>query len=227
MKKIAIIPARAGSKGVKNKNIRLVGGVPLICHSIVTAIESNIYTDVIVTTDSSEIADIAINAGAKVPFIRSAKLSDGKALAVDVMLDVLDKLRIVYCDNSYFVMLQPTSPIRTIDDYMYVDQMMRKKSVQSLISVTECSEHPYKMVRKGPESLRMQFLDWPVENPPRQSLPPVYVYNGAFYAAKINEFLINKSFVTKSTKLYDMPRERSVNIDDELDLILADALLNR
>ena len=224
MKSIAIIPARAGSQGVVNKNIRFVGGIPLICHSIATAISSKVFTDVIVTTDSPEIAEIALNAGASVPFIRSEELSDGRALAVDVMLDTLEKLSSKYCDHSYFAMLQPTSPLRTIEDCIAVNGLIRDKETQSVISVTECSEHPYKMVKKSQAGFRLDFLDWPVENPPRQSLPKIFIYNGAFYAAKINDFLRAKTFVTERTKLYEMPRERSVNIDDELDLMLANAI---
>jgi CMP-N,N'-diacetyllegionaminic acid synthase len=226
MKTIAIIPARAGSQGVKNKNIRLVGGMPLICHTIIAARSSGVYSDVIVTTDSSEIAEIATDAGASVPFLRSDQLADNKALAVDVMVDSLKRLNADYSDDSYFCMLQPTTPLRSAQDCVNVHEMMMSKIAHSVISVTECSEHPYKMVRKSSSQLRLNFLDWPVENPPRQSLPKLFIYNGAFYAANINLFLDQKTFVSGKTKLYEMPKERSVNIDDEIDLVLADALLN-
>lgn len=226
MKTIAIIPARAGSQGVKNKNIRLVGGMPLILHTIMTARSSGVYSDVIVTTDSSEIAEIATDAGASVPFLRSDQLADNKALAVDVMVDSLQRLNAEYSDESYFCMLQPTTPLRSAQDCVNVHEMMMSEPAHSLISVTECSEHPYKMVRKSSSQLRLNFLDWPVENPPRQSLPELFIYNGAFYAAKINLFLAQKTFVSEKTKLYEMPKDRSVNIDDEIDLVLADALLS-
>jgi CMP-N,N'-diacetyllegionaminic acid synthase len=225
MKTIAIIPARAGSQGVKNKNIRLVNGKPLICHTIIAARSSGVYSDVIVTTDSPKIAEIATDAGASVPFIRSDKLADNKALAVDVMVDSLKRLDVEYSDDSYFCMLQPTTPLRSAQDCVNVHEMMTSNLASSVISVTECSEHPYKMVRKSSSQLRLPFLDWPVENPPRQSLPQLFIYNGAFYAANINLFLNQKTFVTEKTKLYEMPKERSVNVDDEIDLILADALL--
>lgn len=225
MKSIAIIPARAGSQGVKNKNIRLVAGIPLICHSIMAARSSGVYSDIIVTTDSSEIAKIATDAGASVPFIRSHNLADNKALAVDVMIDSLKRLYTKYSEDSYFCMLQPTTPLRSAEDCVSVHEMMASKLASSVISVTECSEHPYKMVRKSGSNERLSFLDWPIENPPRQSLPKLFIYNGAFYAANINLFLNQETFVTEKTKLYEMPKERSVNIDDEIDLILADALI--
>jgi len=225
MRTIAIIPARAGSQGVKNKNIRLVGGIPLICHTIIAARSSEVYSDVIVTTDSSEIAEIARDAGASVPFLRSDQLANNKALAVDVMVDSLKRLNAEYSDDSYFCMLQPTTPLRSAQDCVSVHEMMMSNLAHSVISVTECSEHPYKMVRKSSSQLRLNFLDWPVENPPRQSLPKLFIYNGAFYAANINLFLDQKTFVSEKTKLYEMPKERSVNIDDEIDLVLADSLL--
>lgn len=227
MKAIAIIPARAGSQGVKNKNIRMVGGKPLICHTIIAARLSGIYDDIIVTTDSSEIAEISTDSGASVPFLRSPNLADNKALAVDVMVDTLERLNTEYTNDSYFCMLQPTTPLRSVEDCINVHEMMISKSAYSVVSVTECSEHPYKMVRKSSSQLRLNFLDWPIENPPRQSLPKLFVYNGAFYAAKINLFLSQKTFVSDETKLYEMPKERSVNIDDEIDLIFADILFKQ
>ncbi len=102
--------------------------------------------------------------------------------------------------------------------------LIRDKETQSVISVTECSEHPYKMVKKSQADFRLDFSNWRVENLPRQSLPKILIYKGAFYAAKINDFLRAKTFVTERPELYEMPRERSVNVDDELGLMLADAI---
>ena len=224
MKHIAIIPARSGSKGVKNKNIRFLNGEPLIAHTIKTAIASEVYSAVYVSTDSEEIAEIAIAEGALVPFLRSKTLAEDSALAVDVMIDALKRISIEKPDQTYFSMLQPTTPLRNKEDCKLVHEILIRNSLSSLISITQCSEHPYKMVRKSNNNSRLNFLDWPYENPPRQSLPEIYIYNGAFYSSKVECFIENKTFVNDDTYLYEMPKERSINIDDEIDFKLAEIL---
>jgi CMP-N-acetylneuraminic acid synthetase len=82
------------------------------------------------------------------------------------------------------------------------------------------------MVRKSNTNSRLNFLDWPIENPPRQSLPKIYIYNGAFYSSRVDFFLENKTFVNEDTYLYEMPKTRSVNIDDEIDFKLAEILVS-
>ena len=101
MKHIAIIPARSGSKGVKNKNIKYLNGKPLIAHTIQAAQASGIYSNIYVTTDSQEIADIALAEGALIPFLRSQDLANDSALAVDVMIDVLNKINIEKLKNCW------------------------------------------------------------------------------------------------------------------------------
>jgi len=224
MKHIAIIPARSGSKGVKNKNIKILNGLPLITYTIRAAIDSKVYSSIYVSTDSQEIADIAISEGALVPFLRSNNLSNDSALAVDVMLDMLNNIQIEDPATTYFSMLQPTTPLRSSEDCIYTNDILQNSPISSLISVTECSEHPYKMVRKSTDNIRLNFLDWPIENPPRQSLPEIYIYNGAFYSSNVNYFLKNKTFVSSKTYLYEMPKNRSINIDDEIDFSLAEIL---
>ncbi len=226
MKHIAIIPARSGSKGVKNKNIKYLNGKPLIAYTIQAAQASGIYSNIYVTTDSQEIADIALAEGALIPFLRSQDLANDSALAVDVMIDVLNKINIEKPKETYFSMLQPTTPLRSEEDCKSSHEILLKNSFSSLISITECSEHPYKMVRKSKTNSRLNFLDWPIENPPRQSLPKIYIYNGAFYSSRVDCFLENKTFVNEDTYLYEMPKTRSVNIDDETDFKLAEILVS-
>ncbi len=226
MKHIAIIPARSGSKGVKNKNIKPLNGKPLISHTIQVALSSKVYSDVYVTTDSQDIADIAIADGAIVPFLRTKELASDSALAVDVILDILNKLEIENPDKTYFSMLQPTSPLRNVDDCIQTNRILNQDLCNTLISVAECSEHPYKMVRKSKNNIRLNFLDWPIENPPRQTLPDLYIYNGAFYSSRVDLFQNKKTFVHEDTFLYEMPKIRSVNIDDTIDFMLAELLLS-
>ena len=223
---IAVIPARKGSKGVKGKNIRTINNVPLISYTIRCALESKLFSDVVVSTDSEEIKAVAEEEGALVPFIRSEELSHDTALAIPVIQDAVKKTQ-SFNNKKYdgICMLQPTSPLRSEEDFKNVVGLLDNIHVDSVISVVEVSQHPYKVVRKNSEDMLVPFLDWPIENPPRQKLPKLYTYNGAFYLTKYNILMNEGSFKGTNCKLYEMPESRSVNIDTENDFLLAASIL--
>ena len=225
---LGIIPARIGSKGVTKKNIKEINNIPLIAYTIRSALLSKQFTDIVVSTDSDEIKLIAENEGALVPFIRSKDLSDDKALAIPVIQDAVKKT-IEFNHKNYdaICMLQPTSPLRSIEDYINVVSLLETKKIDSVISVVEASQHPHKMVRKDSNGFLFPFLDWPTENPPRQELPSVYIYNGAFYLTKFSTLMEKNTFKGETCYLYEMPASRSVNIDNENDFLLAEVLLKK
>ena len=229
MKILGVIPARSGSKGVPNKNIRQLGEQPLIVHTINTALASAVFDKVLVTTDSEEIRQIAITAGAEAPFLRDAKLATDIALAVHVIQDAtLRATQYFGYDFEAVCMLQPTTPWRTVEDCKNVSEILTAdKTLDSVISVVEVSQHPYKMVRKASNGTLTPFLDWPVENPPRQSLPKVFTYNGAFYLTRTGVLMEMGSFKGTKCHLYEMPFVRSLNIDNELDFDLAEIIAGR
>lgn len=223
---LAVIPARKGSKGVKDKNIKKINDVPLISFTIRSAIKSKLFADIVVSTDSEIIKGIAEKEGASVPFIRSDDLSHDTALAVPVIQDAV--INIQSLNNKKYdavCMLQPTSPLRSEADYNNVVELFDSDDVDSVISVVEVNQHPYKMVRKSSNDLLMPFLDWPIENPPRQQLPKLYTYNGAFYLSKYNVLMNENTFKGANCKLYEMPESRSVNIDTENDFLLAASII--
>lgn len=221
---LGVIPARGGSKGVPNKNRRLLNSKPLIVHTIDKAIASQVFDKIIVSTDCEDIANIARDAGADVPFIRDAELATDSALAIPVIQDAYRRACRYYEANFDAVcMLQPTTPLRSGEDFQNVrDLLVNNPTSDSVISVVAVSQHPHKMVRKSEDGYMMPFLDWPVENPPRQSLPDLYTYNGAFYLTRTSVLMGQNSFKGQSCHLYEMPFDRSVNIDNISDFQLAE-----
>lgn len=223
---LAVIPARKGSKGVKFKNIKKMNNTPLIAYTIRSARESKQFTDIVVSTDCKKIKAIAEDEGALVPFIRNTDLSNDSALAIPVIQDAVIKMQ-DYTKKKYdaICMLQPTTPLRSLEDYKNVINLLLDKTIDSVISVVEVNQHPYKMVRMSSAQMLLPFLDWHTENPPRQTLPKLYTYNGAFYLTKYKILMNHNSFKGKNCKLYEMPESRSVNIDTQNDFLLAETIM--
>ncbi|HCA43644.1 MAG TPA: N-acylneuraminate cytidylyltransferase [Bacteroidetes bacterium] len=228
MEILAVIPARGGSKGIKKKNIKILCGYPLIYFTIKTALSSKLINNTVVSTDDIEIKKISENYGADVPFLRSEELSSDSALAVPTIKDALLKSELFYGKKfDYVLMLQPTTPLRSVEDIDNSINLMKDNNTDGVISIVNVNNwHPYKM-KIFKENLLFDFIDTGLENPPRQSLPPVYMVNGAVYGCK-RDVLVNKnSFKGDSCSGYVMPESRSVNIDSEVDFILAEYFLSK
>ena len=226
VKVLGIIPVRGGSKGIKDKNIKKILNKPLIEYTINAAKKSKILNDFIISTDSKKIAQIAENLGAKVPFIRPSKLSTDKALATDTIRHaVLEYEKIKKLKIETVVMLQATAPLRKsfhIDDAL---EKFFKSGFDSCISVVNVdNSHPFKMKRIVGNQL-VDFIETGLENPPRQSLPKVYIVNGALYITKRDLIVEKKTFKGNSCLPYEMERVDSVNIDSNLDFLLAEQVM--
>lgn len=224
MKVIGIIPARGGSKGVPKKNIKLLNNKPLIAYTIEAAIESKLDT-VIVSTDDQEIADVAKRFGADVPFLRPDNLANDSAKSLPVMLHALNFMEEQSGKNyDAVMMLQPTTPHRTIEDIDKAIDLLEQTNADSVISVVDVEgHHPARM--KFMEDGKL--IDPPYceayENQPRQELTPMYIRNGAIYLTK-KEVLLANSFKGKDCRALVMPASRSVNIDSVLDFQMAEFL---
>jgi CMP-N,N'-diacetyllegionaminic acid synthase len=227
---LAIIPARGGSKSIKNKNIKLFNGKPLIAWTIEQALASHI-TRVIVTTDSEEIKEIAIKFGAEVPFLRSEELSSDTMGIEPVIIDVLDYLK----DNElYFpdciALLMPTSPFREINDINTALSIFLNNEVSSVISVTPAvaNNNPYWMLREEGDGVVKLFNGQNLSEikTRRQDLPNVFIRNDFIYA------LDPKNLYTNSPGLYgESPKlmkvsEACVDVDinTQLDWDIAEIL---
>jgi len=217
---LALIPARGGSKGIPRKNIKSIAGKPLIAWTIEAALCSRVLDAVVVSTEDEEIAGVARQWGAQVPFRRPPELARDDTPGIAPVLHALEQLP----DFDAVLLLQPTSPLRTTEDIDACIGLAQDMQVSSVVSVSEPGKHPYWMYRLGADQ-RLQTL---IDVPPilrRQDLPPVYAVNGALYYARADWLRQHHAFVTAETVAYVMPPERSVDMDTLLDWKLAEMLL--
>lgn len=225
---LAVIPARGGSKGIPLKNIQPLAGVPLIAHTIRAALACPLVTDVVVSTDHDGIHQVALEYGAQAPFIRPPQLSTDTALAIPTIQHAVHEMEAERGKQyDYVLMLQPTTPLRTTADLSAALGRLITEGADGIISVVPVDNwHPMKMKRFVGTRL-VDYEKPPTENPPRQTLPPVYMVNGALYATRRDVFMTRHTFQGDHCLGYVMPADRSVNIDNELDFILAEALIAR
>ncbi|HFI0793877.1 TPA: acylneuraminate cytidylyltransferase family protein [Streptococcus suis] len=226
MKIIAIIPARSGSKGLPDKNIKSVCGRPLMDYTIKAAIDSECFETVMVSTDSEKYAEIAKKCGADVPFMRSATTAGDKAGSWDVVREILNNYKKKGIIYDYVALLQPTSPLRSAVDIRMAVKMLDADSVNNVVSVTE-TEHPVQWCFTLPADLEMlEYAKSPYNNMRRQDLIKHYQENGAIYLVNANK-IINDDYNLYEDKCfaYIMPRERSIDIDTKLDLIVLKAII--
>lgn len=218
LKKIAIIPARSGSKGLPNKNILMLLDKPLIAYTIEAAIKSNEFQRVIVSTDSLEYKEISEKYGAEV-ILRDDYLSNDKATSFMVIEDVLKKIKIENFD--YFMLLQPTSPFR---DEKHITESIEEfekeySNLDFLVSMTESSKSADLIKRIGNDkTLKNYDLDY--SNYRRQDGKEYYP-NGAIFIGKVDKYLEKKHFFGEKTLAYFMNKEDSIDIDDRLDFEIA------
>lgn len=224
MKNLAIIPARSGSKGLKDKNVKLLNGVPLIGYSIDVAMSTGIFEEVMVSTDSEQYADIAKKCGANVPFLRSERNSTDAASSWDVVREIIENYRKQGREFDTVCLLQPTSPLRISQDIIGAYDLFEKKSATTIISVCE-SDHSPLWQNILDESLSMDnFIK--TDKSSRQMLDTYYRINGAVYIVNVEHIMKNTN-IYENSYAYIMPRERSIDIDEELDFIIAEALIQR
>lgn len=222
MKRIAIIPARSGSKGLKDKNIIDLCGKPLIAYSIEAALETSLFDHVIVSTDSEHYAEIAQHYGAEV-MMRGEALSNDKATTFMVLEDILKNRLQESID--YFVLLQPTSPLRTSKHITEAIEKFESKieHFDFLVSMKE-AEHAKVLVNPIDDDESLKYFDTDFSNYRRQGYKD-YSPNGAIFIAKPDSYLEQKHFFGAKALSYIMSAEDSVDIDGALDLIIAKSII--
>ena len=223
MKKIAIIPARSGSKGLPNKNILMLGNKPLIAYTIEAALKSNEFERVIVSTDSLEYKYIAEKFGAEV-FMRSEELSNDKASSFVVIEDVLNKIETTI---DYFVLLQVTSPFRN-ENHIKESIEVFENSISEydfLVSMQK-SDKSSSLIKPIYDSGTLEEYNIDYSNYSRQKYDE-YHPNGAIFIGKVKEYLEPQHFFGKRSKAYFMNKEDSIDIDDSLDFEIAITILTK
>ena len=226
MKNIAIITARSGSKGLKDKNIKLLNNKPLLAYSIEAAMNANVFDEIMVSTDSEEYAAISKKYGANVPFLRSACNSNDYAGSWDVVVEVLEKYRQEGKEYDTVCLLQPTSPLRTADDICNGYRSMEEKQCDSIVAVCE-TEHSPLWMNVLPSSMNMKnFIDAKIADKRRQELPTYYQINGALYIKKI-VYLEKVVLQEKTEYAIIMDREKSIDIDTDIDFKVAEIIIGK
>jgi len=227
MTRLLLIPARGGSKGIPGKNIATLGGKPLIAWTIEQALQCG-QGRVLVSTDSEEIATVARDAGAEVPFLRPAELAGDEAGSFEVAEHALNWVETSSGElPELLVLLQPTSPFRTVDDIVAAVRVVENSVAPAVIGVCEANPHPWMTRQIGPNGLLDYFVKVPEHIKRRQDFPPAYVVNGAIYVIRARVLLEKKTFQPAGTLAYVMPQERSLDIDLPSDLQLAEWMAAR
>jgi len=225
---LAVIPARGGSKGVVRKNIRSVCGRPLLSYTIETALAArHLLYRTVVSTDDPEIAAIAREHGADVPFMRPAELAGDKVPTLPVLqhavsfVEYQDEIRL-----DWVLLLQPTTPLRLIEDIEKSVNLALQNSCDSVISVVKVvAEHPILMKRIEDNRLLPYWIKEEEGTRRQDCQPPAYLRNGAIYLTRRDVLMEKDSIWGEIIRPYVMPPERSVNIDSELDLKLAELIM--
>lgn len=226
MKNLAVILARSGSKGLRDKNIKLLDGKPLLVYSIEAACDSKIFDCVHVSTDSPQYANLAEKYGADVPFLRSEELASDYANSWDAIEEVLEKYAAIGHFFDMVTLLQPTSPLRAAQDIISAYSMFQFPEVKAIVSVCEMDHSPlWSNILPADYSMEnFQRLD---SFEARQKMDIYYRINGAIYMIDRKFLQENHKIYRKGCYAYVMSKERSIDIDTQLDFDIAEFLLRR
>jgi len=222
---LAIISARGNSKEIPNKNIRDLNGKPLIAWTIQAANNSKGISRVVVSTDSKKIAEVALSYGAEVPFMRPGELAQDNSSGISVVLHAIKWLS----ENEnykplYIMLLQPTSPLRNSLDIDNAINLLENHSPSSVISVSLVKQHPYWMKNINKSGTISDFYSGEKILNTRQELPKIYIPNGAIYLTRSDRLLVEETWYDNKSIAYIMPEDRSLDIDTEIDLLIANHL---
>lgn len=228
---LALIPARSGSKGLPGKNIRPLGGVPLVAWPISAALASRHVDRVVVSTDSEEYADIACRFGADVPVLRPAEFASDRAPSSAAVLHMLDHLASQGEVYDYFVLLEPTSPLTEGADIdaALAALLARDGRETALVGVSElATSHPAFAVARDAESGRISpHLGGDFGNlPRRQDLQPVFALDGSLYISQVAAYREHLGFCHSQTLGHVMPHHKSLEVDDLVDFVCIQALVD-
>jgi N-acylneuraminate cytidylyltransferase/CMP-N,N'-diacetyllegionaminic acid synthase len=226
---LAIVPARGGSKGLPGKNKRLLAGKPLVAWPVGAARGSACVDKVLCTTDDPEIRDIALAHGAQAPFLRPAHLASDTASSIDAIVHAIDHLAAQGEHYDYIVVLEPTSPLTTSAD---VDKALatlhaRRDDADAIVGVSKVeSTHPEYDVRLGADGRISPYLAPDFKSlKRRQDIEPLHFLEGSLYISTLASLRAEHGFYHSRTLGYEVPRWKSVEIDELADFLFVETLL--
>lgn len=222
MKVLAVIPGRAGSKGVPGKNVRPFHGKPLLCYSIESALESELIDTIVVSSDGNHILNVAESYEGVKLHKRAAKHASDVSPIADTLIQILAQEQQV----DYLVLLQPTSPLRTGKQ---IDEAIRlleaRPKANSVISVIRMDDiHPARMYWKGGKDILSPIMKEFVELR-RQEIPPAFYRNGSIYVTRAQALLKHRSVMVPPNCAYEMSIQTWLNIDDQRDVLMAEVMI--
>jgi len=218
---LCVIPARGGSRRIPRKNIRPLGGLPLIAHPIRAALASGCFARIVVSTDDAEIAAIAREHGAETPFVRDAALANDMAGTAEVVLDAIRRLGAE--ETTFTCCLYPTAPLETQEDLQQSLAELEASGAPALLPVTHFDFHPLRALKRNAVGA-VEFA-WPEHALTRsQDLPELVHDAGAFYWLRTRDFLASGRIVAPGAVGWPIPRLRAIDIDTEEDFAFAELL---
>ena len=219
---LAFVPARGGSKRLPQKNLRRLGGEPLVGWTIAAAQNSDLIDRIVISTDDDEIMLLGEKLGCDVPFRRPAVLATDTARTIHVLQHLL---RSIDREYTYVVQLQPTSPFRNSADIDATIEACVTSKAPACVSVCPVKKSPHWIFSVSEDKRMSPVLPLPEGTSRSQDLATYYELNGAIYVARSDWIVQRDSFLSDQTIAYVMPRERSLDIDTEGDLALAEAMI--
>ncbi len=224
---LAIIPARVGSKGLPGKNIKKLCGKPLIVWSIEAGLKSKYLDEVVTSTDCQDIADISKQNGASAPFLRPGCLAGDMSTSFDAIKHAID-----YYKNKlnkkfdYIVLLEPTSPLRESSDIDLAIENLMNSNADSIVGVGKTEDqNPAFLVSKDDKDYISGYENKDMKALRRQDINDVYFFEGSVYISKVDTLLDKKTFYHQNTIGYEVPKYKSLEIDDMDDFIMVEAIM--
>jgi len=223
---LALIPARGGSKRIPGKNIRLLGSLPLIAHTIRCARAAGCFSRILVSTDDPTIAEVARVHGGNVPWLRSALNATDASTTIDTILEVIDHMEANGAPMpDALMLLQPTSPFRSVENIHRAVALYRETNGESVVSVSPATSHPWWCKRIADNGELLPFLSGIDDGLRSQDLPPAYTLNGSIYLCGITNLRARRSLYSAHTRalVIDSPEE-ALDIDTPFDWLIAEAI---
>lgn len=225
MNNLAIITARSGSKRLPDKNIKELNGIPLMAYSIQAALKSGKFSHVMVSTDSPLYAEIAKKHGAEVPFLRNDATSGDTASSWDTLREVVRNYKEMGLEFDTVTLLQPTSPLRSAEDIIGAFDMYQEKNATAIVSCCPMEHIPLAANLLSEDGCMNGFLNR-LQTYPRETWRSFYRINGSIYIVDTELLMSGASIYNERSFAYIMSNERSVDIDTELDFVIAEAVMN-
>ncbi|MEJ1463679.1 MAG: acylneuraminate cytidylyltransferase family protein [Candidatus Sedimenticola sp. (ex Thyasira tokunagai)] len=223
---LGIIPARAGSRGIPHKNTALLAGKPLITYTLEAALNCMQIDHLVITTDCERVMGIGNEYGVEI-IERPAELASATATSDAVVLHTLQALKSTGQTFDAFILLQPTSPLRTADDISFAIALFQEQQGKgSVVSVVRPDKHPMKSFELGQDHLQ-PWIDEQTLGSPRQLLPELVQSDGAIYITATERFIATNSFYSHPVTPYFIPKQHSIDVDGADDLELAAFYLSR